>query len=347
MPRLSRTTCLAAATVAAALTVAACGSDDGGSSGTGSPSAQSVTLYNAQHEDLLKEMTDAFTKETGIKVNMRNGDDLEMANQLVQEGDRSPADVFVTENSPAMTLVDNAKLFTPVSPTTVGQVPARYRPADNEWVGFAARQTVFVYNTGKPAAKGLPTSIMDLADPRWKGRFGYSPTGADFQAIVSAVLALKGPAATKAWLTGLKRNAVAYQGNSKVMSAVNKGDIEGGVIYHYSWFQDQAESGADSKNTKLHFFGAGDPGAFTSVSGAGVLKSSKRAEAAQRLVAFLTGKRGQQVLADSTALEYTIASGVPANDALPPLATLKAPVVDPDELNNRQVVTLMQDAGIL
>jgi iron(III) transport system substrate-binding protein len=328
--------------------LAACGSHDAASEpSAASGRAKTVTLYNAQHEELMKAMTDAFTRETGIEVEIRNGSDLEMANQLVQEGDRSPADVFVTENSPAMTLVDSRKLFTPVDAQTAAQVPARYRPKSNDWTGFAARQTVFVYNTGKPTAAALPASIMDLADPRWKGKFGYSPTGADFQAIVSAVLALEGEAKTKAWLEGLKRNAVAYQGNSKVMAAVNKGEIEGGLIYHYYWYQDQAESGADSKNTKLHFFGAQDAGAFTSVSGAGVLASSDTVPEAQQLVRFLTGKVGQQVLADSTALEYTVASGVAANKILRPLAQLHAPLVDVDKLNSQQVVTMMSDAGIL
>lgn len=323
--------------------LAACGSGDE----EASAGPDGITLYNAQHEDLMKELVDAFTKQTGIEVAMRNGDDLEMANQIAQEGDGSPADVFVTENSPAMSLVAGRGLFSPVSAATAKQVPARYRPRDGAWTGFAARQTVFVYNSGKPVAGALPASIMDLAKPEWKGRFGYSPTGADFQAIVSAVLALKGEDATRAWLKGLKENGVAYKGNIKVMSAVNKGDIEGGVIYHYYWYQDQAEAGEDSKNTKLHFFAGGDPGGFTSVSGAGVLKSTDNPTGAQKLVEFLTGPTAQRLLAASDALEYSIASGVAANPKLRPLAELDAPAVDPGGLNSKQVVTMMQDAGII
>jgi iron(III) transport system substrate-binding protein len=329
-----------------AFSLAGCG-DDGERRAAGGDPGDTVTLYNAQHEDLMKEMTAAFTEETGIEVEMRSGDDLEMANQIVQEGDASPADVFVTENSPAMTLVDSKGRFAPVSRTALDQVPARYRPSDGHWVGFAARQTTFAYNTEALPRDDLPASIMDLAEPKWKGRFGYSPTGADFQAIVSAVVALEGDAAGQRWLDGLKRNARAYDGNTKVMAAVNKGDIDGGVIYHYYWYKDQAESGADSDSTKLHFFEGGDPGAFTSVSGAGVLKSAKHAESAQKLVAFLTGASGQRVLADSTALEYTVAAGVPANDALEPLSTFDAPDVDLTSLNSEKVVGMMQEAGIL
>jgi iron(III) transport system substrate-binding protein len=329
--------------------LAACGSDSGssGNSASGSGGTAELTLYNAQHEDLMTLMVDAFTKQTGIKVKMRSGEDLEMANQLVQEGKASPADVFVTENSPAMTLVDSRNGFAALDAATLAQVPARYAAANKHWVGFAARATVLAYNKDKLTDAQLPASIMDLADPRWKGKVGYSPTGADFQAIVSAVVALKGEDAAKAWLKGLKDNAVAYKGNGRVMKAVDDGDVEAGVIYHYYWYQDQAESGDNSDNVELHFFGHQDPGAFTSVSGAGVLASSKHAAEAQRLVAFLTGKEGQQVLADSPALEYTVGSGVPANKVLKPLARLDAPVVDVTKLNSQTVVTMMQDAGIL
>jgi iron(III) transport system substrate-binding protein len=331
------------AALGAAVLLAACGEADSVSGG-GNPT---LTLYNAQHEDLMAEMTAAFTKETGVKVQIRNGSDLEMANQLVQEGQASPADVFVTENSPAMTLVDSKNLFAPVDADTLAQVPARYAASDRSWVGFAARATVLVYNTQKLQAGDLPASILDLADPRWKGKVGYSPTGADFQAIVSAVVALKGDAAAKRWLEGLKANAVEYKGNGTVMKAVNDGEIATGVIYHYYWYQDQAESGANSSNTKLHFFGGQDPGAFTSVSGAGVLASSKHPAEAQRLVRFLTGRGGQQVLSDSTALEYTLNPEVPANRALKPLSELDAPTVDVTRLNSETVITMMQDAGIL
>ncbi len=195
-----------------------------------------IVVYNAQHESLTKSWVEGFTKETGIKVTLRNGDDTEMGNQLVQEGDKSPADVFLTENSPAMVLVDNAKLFAPVAPTTLEQVGAAYRPAHGNWVGIAARSTVFVYNKDKLSPAQLPKSLLDLAKPEWKGRWAASPAGADFQAIVAAVLELKGEAATLDWLKAMKANASIYRGNSAVLKAVNAGQVESGVIYHYYSF---------------------------------------------------------------------------------------------------------------
>jgi iron(III) transport system substrate-binding protein len=288
-----------------------------------------------------------FTRSTGIKVVMRSGDDFELANQLAQEGAASPADVFVTENSPAMTLVDAKGLFAPVNATALGQVPSRYAPADKSWVGFAARSTVFAYNTARLSTGQLPASLMDLADPVWKGRFGVSAGGADFQAIVSAVLALKGEDATVAWLKGIKANAKVYEGNTTVMKAVNSGEIDGGVIYHYYWYKDQAESKANSADVRLQFFGKQDPGAFVSVSGAGVLRSSKHQEQAQQLVTYLNSAAGQKVLAGTTALEYAIGTGAASAPALKPLDTLDAPPVAVGDLDSAKVVELMQQVGLI
>jgi len=336
---------------AAMLAMTACGAAGSPASSTagGSSSAGKavLVLYNAQHENLMTAVTDAFTAATGIKVEMRNGDDSELSNQIVQEGSASPADVFVTENSPGMTLLDTKGLFTGLDAATRAQTPAQYSATNGKWVGFAARSTVLPYNTGKLTAGQAPGSVMDLAKPAWKDRFGISPSGADFQAIVSAVVQLKGEDAAAAWLAGLKANAKIYQGNSTVMKAVNSGEIETGIIYHYYWYEDQAEGGANSDHVKLKFLGQQDPGAFVSVSGAGVLASSKHPREAQQFVAFLTSAAGQQAIVGSSTMEYAIASGVAANKVLTPLSELDPPIVDPTALNGPRVVALMQQAGLL
>jgi iron(III) transport system substrate-binding protein len=346
MRRTKRTTAMVAGLIAAALAMTACGSSGSGSS-TASSGGGTLTLYNAQHEDLVKAMVDGFTKETGIKVNIRSGKDFELANQIVQEGAASPADVFVTENSPAMSLVDSKGGFSRVDDAALAQVPSQFVPSSKNWAGFAARATVFAYNSKQLTADQLPTSIMDLAQPQWKGKFGVAAAGADFQAIVSAVLEVKGEDATKEWLKALKENARIYQGNGAVMKAVNSGEISGGVIYHYYWFKDRAESGANSANTELKYFGNKDAGAFVSVSGAGVLKSSKNQAQAQQFVKYLTGKNGQQILADSNAFEYAIGKDVTPNAKLKPLDEVDPPVVDVAKLNGPKVVELMQQSGLI
>jgi len=306
-----------------------------------------LVVYNAQHEGLTKAWVEGFTKETGIKVTLRNGDDTEMANQIVQEGKASPADVFLTENSPSMVLVDGAGLFAPIAPTTLSQVASAYRPAHGNWVGIAARSTVFVYNKDKLTQDQLPKSILDLAEPSWKGRWAASPAGADFQAIVGGMLALKGEATTLQWLKGMKANFTAYRGNSAVLKAVNAGQIDSGVIFHYYSFVDQSKTGENSKNTSLHYFKHKDPGAFVSISGGGVLASSKHQEQAQAFIKWITGKDGQAVLKDGKSFEYAVGQGAASNAQLTPLAELDAPAVDASKLDSKKVVDLMTQAGLL
>jgi len=209
------------------------------------------------------------------------------------------------------------------------------------------RATVAVYNTDKLSDSDLPASIMDFAKPAWKGRIAFSPTGADFQAIVSAVLATQGEAKTAAWLKGLAANGTTYDGNDVVMQSVNDGEVDAGIIYHYYWYRDHAESGDNSDHSALHFFGNQDPGAFVSTSGAGVLASSDHQSDAQKFVHFLVDQQGQQAMADSYALEYPLNPKVDLGHGVKPFASLDPPKVDIASLNSKTVVQLMQDAGLL
>ncbi|MET3720566.1 iron ABC transporter substrate-binding protein [Arthrobacter sp. UYEF21] len=335
----------------AALGLTACGGSTtpaatGSASSDAKPSGE-ITVYNAQHESLTQEWVDAFTAETGVKVTLRQGSDTELSNQIVQEGAASPADVFLTENSPAMAQVENEGLFADVDKATVDQVPAEFRPSTNKWTGIAARSTVLVYDKAKLTEDKLPKSMLDLANPEWKGKWAASPSGADFQAIVAALLELKGEAATEDWLKGMKENFTAYKGNSTAMKAVNAGEIDAALIYHYYYYGDQAKTGENSKNVTPYYFKNQDPGAFVSVSGGGVLKTSKNAAAGQAFLKFITGKKGQEVLKNGTSFEYAIASDVPANDKLVPLKGLQAPTVDPAKLNSAKVTEMMTKAGLL
>jgi iron(III) transport system substrate-binding protein len=323
-------------TLGCTVALAGCGSD-----------AETLTVYSAQHESLVRAMLEDFTEETGIELEFRDANDSELANQIVQEGDASPADVFLTENSPSIDIVDKAGLLAPLDEATLEQVGGQYRPSSGNWVGFAARSTVLGYNPAAIPEAEVPASIMELADPVWEGRVGIASGGADFQAIVSAVLALRGEDETRAWLTGLERNAEIYASNTAVMKAVDEGEVDVGVMYHYYWYRDQAQNGLVGDDVALHYFRNQDPGAFVSVSGAGVLASSDQQEEAQRLVEYLTSTAAQERLTDSKALEYAVGNGVASAGVLPPLESLQAPAVDPGSLNAPEVTALMQEVGLL
>ena len=306
-----------------------------------------IVVYNAQHETLAQAWAAGFTKETGVKVTIRNGSDMQFANQIIEEGEAAPADVFLTENSPAMTFVDAAGLLAPVNADALAQVQETFKAADGKWIGVAARTTVFAYDKRKLQEGDLPNSMLDLADPKWKGRWGAAPAGADFQAIISALLELKGENATADWLKALKDNATTYKTNSVAMKAVNAGEIDGALIYHYYWFGDQAYTAENSNNVALHYFKHQDPGAFVSISGGAVLASSQHQKEAQAFLKWVTGKAGQAILRDGTSFEYAVGNGAQSNAKLVPIAELQAPKIDPSKLNSQKVTDLMTAAGLI
>lgn len=306
-----------------------------------------ITVYNAQHESMTQAWVDEFTEQTGVKVTLRQGSDTEMSNQILQEGERSPADVFITENSPAMTQVENAGLFSDLTEETQENVPEEYRPSTNKWAGVAARSTLFVYNPEEVSEAELPESIMDLSDPEWSGRWGAAVGGADFQAIVSAMLDVEGEEATSEWLSAVKDGAKIYPKNGAAMKAVNSGEVDAAVIYHYYYTADQAGTGENSNNVSPYYFKGGDAGAFVSVSGAGVLESSDNQAAANAFLEFITSKEGQETLSAGSDYEYPVSAEVEPREGLVPLEELEAPAIDPADLNDEKVVELMTSAGLL
>ncbi len=325
----------------AALTLAlpvlgACGEDD-----------PKLVIYNAQHEQLLDEIVPAFEKETGIEVELRNAKDLELSNQLVQEGDASDADIFLTENSPAMSQVEQAGLFAELPADILDVIPELYRPASGLWTGFVARSTVLVYNTDLVEVSELPASIMDLAEPEWAGRLSFSPTGADFQAIVAAILELEGEDATRAWLEGIKDNGTVYDGNNVVLESVDSGESEVGIVYHYYWERDREEGGDVHENSAQHYFAGQDPGGFVSVSGAGILESTDMKDEAEEFMEFLVGEEGQQIIADSYALEYPLNPDITLEQGVKPFSELEPPAVNVSDLDAEAVVDLMTEVGFL
>jgi iron(III) transport system substrate-binding protein len=246
-----------------------------------------------------------------------------------------------------MSLVDNAGLFTKVDQETLDLIPPEYVPANRNWIGFMGRSTVAMYNTDALSEDDMPDSILDFADPEWADRISYSPTGADFQAIVSAVLELEGEQATREWLDGLAENGTEYDGNDVVLESVDSGEVDAGIAYHYYWYRDQKEAGEHSDSSELHFFDDQDPGAFVSVSGAGVLASSDKQSNAQKFVNFLASVDGEQAIADSYALEYPLNPEVSLDPPVKPFAELEPPRIDVATLNSEPVTELMQEEGLL
>ncbi|MGH3319449.1 MAG: iron ABC transporter substrate-binding protein [Streptosporangiaceae bacterium] len=320
----------------------------GGAGGAGPSDDTTITLYNGQHESTTKMLVSAFEKDTGIDVKVRSGEGPELANQIIQEGSASPADVIYTENSPALTLLSERGLLAKTDKATLRKIPSKYNSPNGDWVGVAARETVLVYDPRTLTKDELPHSILDLAKPRWKGKVGIAPTEGDFHPVVTAVRVLEGKHKAQTWLNNLADNAKSYNENEGIIKDVNRGNLAAGVINHYYWFRIRDEMGADAMHAKLYYFGHHDPGALLNISGAGVLKSSDHKKAAQRFLAFLAGKQGQGAIADSDDFEYTLNPDVQPNPALKPLDQLDPPKVSVAQLGDgSEALKQMRKAGLL
>lgn len=310
---------------------------------------ETLTLYSAQHQQMVDMVIAAFIKATGIKVRVHQGEAPEIASQLIAEGPSSPADLVFIENSPELVLLDEKGLLAKVDAATLAQVPAKYSAPDGDWVGVLARENVLAYNPAKIAASALPASLMDLAKPAWKGKVAIAPTDADFLPLVSAVAKLKGRAAALAWLKGLKANAQIFQDDEGVVAAVDRGSVATGIINNYYWARLRTEEGPARLHAKIHHFGHHDVGALVNISGAGVLRSSKHQAAAQRFLAFLVSKPLQEMLAKSDVdFEYPLAKGVAANPLLKPFDQLDPPPIGVAQLgDDREAGRLLREAGLI
>jgi iron(III) transport system substrate-binding protein len=337
--------------LAAAVVLAACSSSSSSSpsSSAGSDAGQSITLYNGQHEQTTDALVAAFEKKTGIQVKVRSDDEDVLANQIITEGSGSPADVIYTENSPALETLQEKGRLTAVDPSTLASVPARYNSPEGKWVGVSARVSVMVYNTGQLSKADLPTSVMELADPKWKGKIGLAQGESDFFPIVVSIQKTYGTKAAEAWLTAVKANAGGnlYPDNETLTSEVNQGHVELGVINHYYWYRERAEVGASNMHSAIATFAPRDAGYIIDVSGAGIINSSSHKAADQKFLAFLVSRQGQEILAHSDSFEYPLGSGVTTAQALQPFDTLQpAPLTIAELGDGSSATALLQQAQL-
>jgi iron(III) transport system substrate-binding protein len=333
----------AVALLLAAGSLVACSSSSTGGSNT-------LVLYSAQHEQTTDALVKAFTKQTGIRVKIEPNDEDVLTAQIEQEGSRSPADLFYTENANWLTQLDQKGLLTKVDADTLANVPAQDSAADGDWAGVSARISVLIYNPSKISASQLPKSILDMANPKYKGEFELAPAETDFWPLVVSVAKAKGDAAALAWLKGMKRNAGnndTVPDNETLTRDVNNGITDFAVINHYYYYRLGTEISSPLK-AKLAYFTADDPGYVQDISGIAILKSSKHQADAQKFINFITSAQGQAVLESGASFEYPLKAGVAANPKLPPLASYKPTDFTPADLGTGLLAkTLLQEAGLL
>jgi iron(III) transport system substrate-binding protein len=285
----------------------------------------SLTVYSGREERLVEPIMDRFTKETGIRLDVRYASSTSLATALVEEGRSSPADVYWSQEPGTLGLVGARGLLARLPQTTVGKVPSRFATPSRRWVGTSGRSRVLVYNTNELQPSELPASVWGLTNARWKGKIGIAPTNASFQAFLGATIHLYGESRVRAWLEGLQENDVRfYPNNTTVVQAVARGDVEVGLVNHYYLYNLLVDT--PNLPVRNHWFRDGDPGNLVLAAGVGIVASTDKAAAATRFVNFLLSKTGQRMIARGPgAAEYPLVKGVPRRPGLPPLASIKGP----------------------
>ena len=294
----------------------------------------SFTLYSGRDEELVQPLIDMFEVATGIEVEVRYGNTAELGALLLEEGDQTPAQVFLSQDAGALGALSNAGLFATLPKAVTDAVPAGFTSTDDSWVGVTGRARVIVYDGQKFAEDEVPTSVDAFTDPAWAGRFGIAPTNASFQSFVTAYRVLKGEDAAEEWLTAIAANSPQiFENNRAILAAVNDGVIDAGLINHYYWFAQAAETGAENMRAQLSYPEAGDPGSMVNVTGAGILAPGAVDADALEFVKFLVSADAQQYFVTET-FEYPLIEGVDAPAGLPSIASLANPGLDLSDLES-------------
>ncbi|GKS63826.1 putative binding protein component of ABC iron transporter [Nitrospira sp.] len=305
--------------------------------------ADKLTVYSGRAERLIKPVLDAFTAKTGIQIDLLSSGTTELVNRMKAEGDRSPADVFITNDAGSLEIARTTGLLRPLSMREVERaIPPQFRAADNSWIGLSGRFWIIVYNTNLVKPDQIK-SLLDLADPSWKDKIAIPNAGSEYlQAGVSVIRASLGDDVTKTFLEGLRDNAGTqiYQKSSQIVEAVAKGQVAMGIVNHYYVYRHLATQPTAPLGVFMPDQQDGGMGAIMNVAGIGILKHTPRIENAKLLVEFLVAQAGQKMFADLDK-EYPLHPEVKGDPALPERKSFRAALVPLSKLAELREPTML------
>jgi iron(III) transport system substrate-binding protein len=284
-------------------------------SSCGQPTAEGekLTIYSGRSEEFIAPFLEQFTAETGIEFDVRYGDSAALAAQLLEEGENSPADIFLSQDAGSLGAVSGAQLLAQLPNQILSRVESKYQSPTSDWVGVT----------------------------------GIAPTNGSFQTFVTALIQARGEAAAERWLAAIKANQpVLYEKNSQIMEAIDSGQIDIGLVNHYYLWEVAEELGRDI-NVKIDFFQAGDLGNLVNAAGAGILSTSQKKDSAQSLIDFLLRDDIQQKFVRDTH-EYSLVLPSLWPEGLPALVEVASPAVDLASLSDlRRTQELLIKVGLI
>jgi iron(III) transport system substrate-binding protein len=314
-----------------------------------------VAVYSARHYDSDRRLYDAFTRATGIRVRLIEGDADQLIERIRTEGANSPADVLITVDAARLARAKEAGVTQPHGSATVdGRIPAGLRDAEGHWFAVSQRARVIMYDRQRGAPEGL-ARYEDLANPRFRGQICVRAANHPYNvSLAASVLAADGPEATEAWARGVAQNLARppQGGDRDQFRAIPPGQCRLAISNTYYL----AAFGASENPADKALFerigvifpnqGPGDRGAHVNVSGASLVKTSQNRENAVRFLEYLTTAEAQQILALGN-MEYPVVDGVPLHPALVAMGTFRSEGINGDRLaaNSAEALRIMQRAG--
>lgn len=270
-----------------ALLLSGCAAD-----GSGETDEDALTIYSGRGEELVDPLLDQLEDETGLEVAVRYGDTAELAAQLLEEGERTEADLFFGQDAGALGALAAEGMLTELPTDITEEVPEEFRAADDTWVGLSGRSRVIAYDPQE--VDSPPDSVLDVADEEWAGEVAIAPTNASFQSFVTALRVIEGEDTARQWLTDLQDNdAQLYDNNRAMLDALEDGEVSLSLNNHYYWYE-RIKEDPDSVSSELHYLPDGDAGALVNIAGAGVLAPSANQDAAQEALEYLLTPEAQE-----------------------------------------------------
>lgn len=312
--------------------------------------ADEVNVYTTRQAFLIEPVMEAFTKETGIAVNLAYVDK-GLVERLKSEGSRSPADLVMTVDIANLNQIVEADVLQPVDSAVMKEaVPANLRSPDGLWYALTSRARV-VYAHKERVADGEVTTYEDLASDKWKGRICTRPGVHDYNlALLAAVIAHHGEAAAKDWAAGVKANlARKPEGNDRgQVKAVWAGecDISLTNTYYMGAMLADPEQKAWAESVRIIFPTFENGGTHLNVSGIAMTKSAPNKDAALKLMEFLVSPEAQAIYAEKNT-EYPVLAGAKRSELVESWGEFTPDSVDLTELAKLRPAALriMEEVG--
>ena len=311
--------------------------------------SKTLVIYSGRSKKLVKPIIEMFTKDTGIKVKVKFGKTAQLALLLNEEikQKKVSADLFWSQDAGALGLLEQAGAFAKIDDKLIKKTPSFLQNKSGLWVATSGRARVIAYAPKKVKKDDIPKSVFDLTKPKYKGKVGWAPTNASFQAFVTAMRVSAGEAKTKAWLEGMKKNgAKSYPKNTAIVKAIAAGEVVYGLPNHYYLLRFKTKDA--NYPIAQTFFAKRDIGNLVNIAGAGLLKGGKNAANAKTFLTYLLSKKAQEYVTQK-AFEYPMIEEVKANKLLLPLKDLlnTAPTVELNKLRDlKGTLKLLTSVGL-